>query len=226
MDERVLLMEDDLGIREIVAHGLTQAGFEVTPEGDGREALSRFNQGSFQMVIIDVMLPSLDGFEVCRQIRTDSQVPIVMLTAKTDTVDVVLGLEAGADDYITKPFEMPELIARVRAALRRTSQQVGHRKIEVADVLIDPASFKSWKRGMPLMLTPMEFRLLLELAKHPGQVLTREMLLDAVWGYEYAGDVRLVNMAIKRLREKVEENPRNPRLIETVRGIGYRLESG
>jgi two-component system response regulator MtrA len=223
MDERLLFVEDDTDIRDIVANALGQSGFRVTSEGDGRQALIRFRQNPFDVVLLDVMLPSLDGVEVCRHIRSESDVPIVMLTAKTDTIDVVLGLEAGADDYVTKPFEMPELLARVRAVLRRVTEGQPASAFTVRDLQIDPSAFRVSKAGTSLSLTAMEFRLLLELARHPGQVLTRELLLERVWNYKYSGDSRLVDMAIKRLRQKVEDDPSEPQLIQTVRGVGYSM---
>lgn len=226
MDERVLLLEDDPSIAEIAALGLREAGFRVTVSGDGRDALVRFRGDPFDVVVLDVMLPSLDGFEVCREIRRDSRVPIVMLTARTDTVDVVVGLESGADDYVTKPFEMPELVARVRAVLRRAAATPAEESIRVGGLEIDPSGFTVGKDGRALSLTATEFRLLLELARRPGQVFTREMLLDRVWNYDYLGDSRLVDVAVQRLRAKVEDDPRKPRLITTVRGVGYRLERG
>jgi two-component system response regulator MtrA len=224
MDERVLLVEDDASIRDIAAHGLKLSGFQVTTEGDGRNALILFRQKSFDLVVLDVMLPSLDGVEVCRQIRRESDVPIVMLTAKTDTVDVVVGLEAGADDYVTKPFEMPELVARIRAVLRRASDELGTSKMIVGFLEIDPAGFKVSKRGRLLTLTATELRLLVELAQHSGQVMTRDVLLERVWDYDHLGDSRVVDMAITRLRAKIEDDPSNPKLIRTVRSVGYRLD--
>ena len=170
------------------------------------------------------MLPSLDGFEVCREIRKQSQVPILMLTARSDTIDVVVGLESGADDYVTKPFEMAELVARARAVLRRSSVEPVETAIEVAGLRIDPAGFSVTKDGTPLALTATEFRLLLEMGRRPGQVFTREMLLERVWDYDYLGDSRLVDVAVQRLRAKIEDDPARPRLISTVRGVGYRLE--
>jgi len=225
MDEQILLVEDDPAISEITARGLTQAGFRVTPERDGRQALIRFRQGDFDLVVLDIMLPSLDGFEVCRQIRTDSQVPIIMLTAKTETVDVVVGLEAGADDYVTKPFEMPEVIARVRAILRRVTDEAGGASVlRLHDLEIDAAAHQVTKGGEPVALTSTEFKLLLVLARHEGQVMTRELLLELVWEYDYLGDSRVVDMAVKRLREKIENDPGSPQIIRTVRGVGYRFE--
>jgi two-component system response regulator MtrA len=170
------------------------------------------------------MLPSLDGFEVCREIRKQSRVPILMLTARNDTVDVVVGLESGADDYLTKPFEMPELVARVRAVLRRSTSQPEETTIQVGGLELDPTSFLARKDGQELSLTATEFRLLLEMARRPGQVFTREMLLDRVWNYDYLGDSRLVDVAIQRLRAKIEDDPAHPSVITTVRGVGYRLE--
>jgi two-component system response regulator MtrA len=226
VDERVLLVEDDASIREVAAMGLRQAGFRVTTAVDGRDGLMRALHEPVDVVILDVMLPSLDGFEVCREIRKQSRVPILMLTARNDTVDVVVGLESGADDYLTKPFEMPELVARVRAVLRRSTSQPEETTVDVGGLELDPASFIARKEGHELSLTATEFRLLLEMARRPGQVFTREMLLDRVWNYDYLGDSRLVDVAIQRLRAKVEDDPAHPRLITTVRGVGYRLERG
>jgi two-component system, OmpR family, response regulator MtrA len=224
MNERVLLVEDDPSIREVTTLGLKQAGFRVTTAGDGREGLLRSRDEAFDLVILDVMLPSLDGFEVCREIRKGSQVPILMLTARSDTIDVVVGLESGADDYVTKPFEMAELMARARAALRRTAAGPAETAIDVAGLEIDPAGFSVKKDGEAVSLTATEFRLLLEMARRPGQVFTRELLLDRVWNYDYLGDSRLVDVAVQRLRAKIEDDPSHPRLITTIRGVGYRLE--
>ena len=223
MDESILLVQDDVAIAELTAKGLEQAGFAVTKEQDGRQAVIRFRQGDFTLVVLDIMLPSLDGLEVCREIRRDTPAPIIMLTAKADPADIVLGLEAGADDYVTKPFEMPVLVARVRALLRRTSDDTTD-EIRVGGLEIDVPGHKAFKRGTLLELSATEFRLLLALAQRPGQVLTREVLLDIVWDYDYLGDSRVVDMAIKRLREKVEDEPSHPKTITTVRGVGYRLD--
>jgi two-component system, OmpR family, response regulator MtrA len=224
VEERLLLVEDDASIREIATLGLQRAGFRVTATWDGRDGLMRFRHDPFDLVILDVMLPSLDGFDVCREIRKESRVPIVMLTARTDTTDVVVGLELGADDYVTKPFELPELVARVRAVLRRASADLPEPVLSVGGLDIDPKGYSVRKRGSEVSLTATEFRLLFELARRPGQVLTREVLLERVWNYDYLGDSRLVDMAIQRLRAKVEDDPASPRLIKTVRGVGYRFE--
>jgi two-component system response regulator MtrA len=223
MNERILLVEDDASIREVAALGLEQAGFRVDGVGDGRDALVQFHHAPYDLVILDVMLPSLDGYEVCRQIRRESRVPIVMLSAKGDSVDVVVGLEVGADDYVRKPFELPELVARVRAAVRRAAEAPEEPVLRRGDLEIDPAAFAARRGGEELALTATEFRLLLELARRPGQVFTRELLLDRVWNYEYLGDSRLVDVAIQRLRAKVEDDPKEPKLIQTVRGVGYRF---
>jgi two-component system response regulator MtrA len=224
VDERVLLVEDDHAISEITARGLSQAGFEVTKEHDGRQSVVRFRNGDFDLVVLDVMLPSLDGLEVCRQMRALSPVPIIMLTAKAETMDVVVGLEAGADDYVTKPFEMPELVARARALLRRMGGSPDDERLVAGSLEIDVAGHKVFKSGEPLSVSATEFKLLVTLARHAGQVMTREMLLELVWDYGYLGDSRVVDMAIKRLREKVEDDPSEPSLIQTVRGVGYRIE--
>lgn len=226
MNERILLVEDDPSIREVTALGLSRAGFRVSTASDGREGLERARREPFDLVILDVLLPSLDGFEVCRELRKESGVPVLMLTAKTDTVDVVVGLESGADDYVTKPFEMAELVARVRALLRRGGAAPPERVLTVGELEIDPASFTVRKRGEPVSLTATEFRLLLEMARRPGQVFTRQLLLERVWSYDYLGDSRLVDVAVQRLRAKVEDDPSRPTLITTVRGVGYRLERG
>ena len=224
MDERILLVEDDSSIREVVALGLTRAGFRVTTAGDGREGLQRARHDPFELVLLDIMLPTLDGLEILRELRRETRIPVVMLTARTETTDVVVGLELGADDYVTKPFEMPELVARVRAVIRRASSVSEDPVLEVRDLRIDPAAFSARRGEDELDLTPTEFRLLQELAKAAGKVLTREALLSRVWNYDYLGDSRLVDVAVQRLRAKVEEDPANPTLIRTVRGVGYRLE--
>jgi two-component system response regulator MtrA len=227
MDERLLLVEDDASIREVAKLGLTQAGFHVTTAPDGREGLLHFRQAPFDLVILDVMLPVLDGYEVCRQIRAESRVPIIMLSAKSDTVDVVVGLELGADDYVTKPFEMAELVARARAAVRRATAVGDEEPVLVrGDLEIDPGAFVARRRGEEVSLSATEFRLLLELARRPGQVFTRELLLQRVWNYDYLGDSRLVDVAVQRLRAKVEDDPKEPRTIKTVRGVGYRFDAG
>jgi two-component system, OmpR family, response regulator MtrA len=225
MNERVLLIEDDASIREVAALGLGQAGFRVTSAPDGREGLLRFRRGGVDLVLLDVMLPQLDGYEVLREIRRESTVPIVMLSARSETVDVVVGLELGADDYVTKPFELVELVARVRAALRRATTEPAEAVLAAGGLEIDPSAFRVRKNGEELELTATEFRLLHELARRPGQVFTRELLLERVWNYEYLGDSRLVDVAVQRLRAKVEDDPKEPKLIRTVRGVGYRFEA-
>ena len=224
VDERLLLVEDDASIREIVSIGLKAAGFRVATAMDGRQGLASARSGGFDAVILDVMLPSLDGFEVCREIRKVSRVPIVMLTARTDLIDVVVGLESGADDYVKKPFELPELIARLRAVLRRAAAPAEDTQIAAGRLEIDPAGFTVRRDGIEVSLTATEFRLLVELARRPGQVFTRELLLQRVWDYEYLGESHLVDVAIQRLRAKVEDDPSHPALIKTVRGVGYRLD--
>ena len=226
MDERLLLIEDDASIREIVSIGLKAAGFRVVTAVDGRQGLASARSSGFDAVILDVMLPSLDGFEVCREIRKFSRIPVVMLTARTDLINVVVGLESGADDYVKKPFELPELTARLRAVLRRAAAPAAGEDslIAVGRLQIDPACFTVRRDGAELTLTATEFRLLVELAKRPGQVFTRELLLQRVWDYEYLGESHLVDVAIQRLRAKVEDDPSRPVLIKTVRGVGYRLD--
>jgi two-component system response regulator MtrA len=224
VDERLLLIEDDASIREIVSIGLKAAGFRIETAMDGRQGLATARSGRFDAVILDVMLPGIDGFEVCREIRKFSRVPVVMLTARTDLIDVVVGLESGADDYVKKPFELPELLARLRAVLRRAAAPAEVTLITVGRLEIDPGGFTVRRDGAELILTATEFRLLVELAKRPGQVFTRELLLQRVWDYEYLGESHLVDVAIARLRAKVEDDPSHPALIKTVRGVGYRLD--
>ena len=225
MDARILLVEDDPSIREVTALGLQAAGFEVLTAVDGVEGLARARTEHPDLVLLDVMLPRMDGLEVCREIRRDSTLPIVMLTARGDTIDVVVGLESGADDYVTKPFEMAVLVARVRAALRRRIREPatpGGDLVRLGPLRIDVAGRTVERDGTPVPLTRTEFDVLLELARRPGQVFTREQLLDGVWGYDFLGDSRLVDVAVGRLRAKVERDAAEPELIVTVRGVGYK----
>lgn len=205
--------------------GLRAAGFDVDTAADGEEGLARWRAGSPDLVLLDVMLPRLDGLEVCRAIRHESTTPVVMLTARSDTIDVVVGLESGADDYVRKPFEMRELVARVRAALRRQRTEPAAGEVaflRLGPLRIDTAGRTVDRDGTELALTRTEFDLLVELARHPGQVLSREVLLDRVWGYDYLGDSRLVDVAVGRLRVRIEHDPAAPELVLTVRGAGYK----
>ena len=223
MDARVLLVEDDRSIREMTAVGLRRAGFDVTTAAAGDEALAAVGAGRFDVLVLDVMLPGRDGFEVCREVRRTRSTPILMLTARADSHDIVTGLELGADDYVTKPFELPVLIARLRAVLRRGVAPEQPERRMVGDLEIDEAAFRARRAGRELTLTATEFRLLAQLAARPGQVYTRELLLEQVWGYDFLGDSRLVDVAVQRLRAKVDAEGLPP-LITTVRGVGYRLE--
>jgi two-component system, OmpR family, response regulator MtrA len=223
VNANILLVEDDASIREAVSLGLERDGFRVATAADGPAGLERFRRDGADLVLLDVMLPGLDGYEVCRAIRRESTVPIVMLTARGDTIDVVVGLESGADDYVRKPFEMPELIARIRAALRRRTEPPSTGSVlALSDVRVDLAGRTASRDGEDVPLTRTEFDLLSELARNAGQVLGRETLLDRVWGYDFLGDSRLVDVAIQRLRTKIERDPASPVLIVTVRGAGYK----
>jgi two-component system, OmpR family, response regulator MtrA len=223
----VLLVEDDASIRETTEMGLRAANFSVVTAVDGEDALAQFAARCPDVVVLDGMLPKLDGFDVCRAIRRTSSVPIVMLTARTDTIDVVVGLEAGADDYVAKPFDLRELVARIRAALRRGRPVADTRPVHrLADLLVDVAAHRVERDGVEIALTPIEFRLLTVLATRPAQVFTRDVLLDQVWDYPATGDTRLVDMAVQRLRAKLGDNPAQPRYVVTVRGVGYRAGSG
>lgn len=219
---RVLIVEDDAALAELIVLALASAEFRPTLRTDGQEGLRAALEGGFDLVLLDILLPGIDGLQVCRRVRSQSQVPIVMITAKADTRDVVTGLDCGADDYLPKPFEVQELLARVRAVMRRAALAPGP-VIEHGDLEICPAEATVRRRGEELALTATEFRLLLTLARAPRQVFSREALLREVWGYDYLGDSGMVTMAVKRLRDKVEDHPAHPRLIETVRGFGYRL---
>ena len=225
MGTRILTVEDDERIRTAVTMALEDEGWSVVETASGEDALARFTSEPTDVVLIDIMLPGMDGFELCRSIRRDSDVPIVMVTARADTHDVVAGLEAGADDYLTKPFAPKELSARIRALLRRIRPSApGFHRLVFGDLEIIPDEGKVTLAKEELHLTKTEFRLLVELASSPGKVFSREALLDRVWGYGYFGDGRLVDVHIRRLRMKVEVDPANPTHVVTVRGLGYRLQ--
>ncbi len=224
MGTRILTVEDDERIRTAVRLALEDEGWTVTEAGNGEDALVAFQQEPADVVLIDIMLPGIDGFDVCRSIRRASDVPIVMVTARADTHDVVAGLEAGADDYLTKPFAPKELSARIRALLRRartTDPAIAH--LTFGDLEIIPEEGVVLRDDREVHLTKTEFRLLVELASSPGRVFSREVLLERIWGYGYFGDGRLVDVHVRRLRMKVEPDPANPRHVVTVRGLGYKL---
>jgi two-component system response regulator MtrA len=225
---RVLVVDDDPALAEMLGIVLRGEGFEPAFVSDGDAALGAFRREKPDVVLLDLMLPGTDGIEVCRQIRAESGVPIVMLTAKGDTTDVVLGLESGADDYVVKPFKPKELIARVRARLRTHDGEAEQLTIGPEDdpVLIDVPGHSVVRDGTPIALTPLEFDLLVALARKPRQVFTREVLLEQVWGYRHAADTRLVNVHVQRLRAKVERDPEHPNVVLTVRGIGYKAGPG
>ena len=228
MSATILIVEDDASVREAATFVLERAGFEVSSVADGADAVAALAPGhSYDLVVLDLMLPSMSGFDVCREVRKTSGVPIVMLTARTDVSDVVAGLELGADDYVTKPFEPAELAARIRAVLRRSADEPGPTgEMRCRDIVVDETAFRAYRGGEELTLTTMEFRLLAELVRHAGAVLTRDVLLDRVWGYDYLGDSRLVDMALKRLRQKLGDAPGGTPYVSTVRGVGYRFERG
>ncbi len=221
-----MIVEDDERIRSSLRLALEDEGNDVTDVGSGEEAVASFGAEPADVVLIDLMLPGIDGFATCRELRRQSTVPIIMVTARTDTHDVVAGLEAGADDYVTKPFVAKELAARIRALLRRARADApddGGGVLAFGDVEIEPEAGVVRQAGAEVHCTRTEFRLLCELASHPGKVLSREHLLEQVWGYDYFGDGRLVDVHVRRLRTKVEPDPANPRYILTVRGMGYKL---
>jgi DNA-binding response OmpR family regulator len=219
----ILLVEDDASVREAVTMALEGDGHRVSTAAAGDEAIERWRQVRPDLVLLDVMLPVMDGFEVCRRIRAFDQVPIILLTARADPIDVVVGLESGADDYVTKPFETRVLLARVRAVLRRQSRRPEEQTMRFGDLAVDPLGMAVSHHGQEVKLSPTELKLLLELARRPGQVFTRALLLERVWEYSYLGDSRLVDVCVQRLRSKVEDDPANPTLIQTVRGVGYKL---
>jgi two-component system response regulator MtrA len=222
---RVLVVDDDPALAEMLGIVLRNEGFDPTFVADGEQAMDAFHEHRPDIVLLDLMLPGISGIDVCRAIRTESGLPIVMLTAKTDTVDVVLGLESGADDYVVKPFKPKELVARIRARLRRSEEAppeqlvIGPRHNQVT---IDVPAHTVSRNGHEVRLTPLEFDLLVSLARKPRQVFTREVLLEQVWGYRHSADTRLVNVHVQRLRAKIEQDPEHPEVILTVRGVGYK----
>jgi DNA-binding response OmpR family regulator len=226
---RIVFVEDDAVIRRATADYLSRNGFEVVAAPDGEKGLAAWRAEQPDLCLLDVMLPGLDGVQLCREIRRESQIPIVFLSARSDAISVVLGLEAGADDYVEKPFEPAVLAARLRAALRRSSAQAADGGDDVPPIErigaleLDRAGYGVSRDGEPLSLTPTEYRLLVELADNAGIALDRATLLERVWGYGWAGDTRLVDVHIQRLRAKIEDDPSAPEMVQTVRGVGYKL---
>jgi two-component system response regulator MtrA len=224
MNPRILVVDDDQALSEMIGIVLRSEGFELEFSADGTDALEAFQSTRPDLVLLDVMLPGIDGIEVCRRIRAESGTPIIMLTARGDTSDVVVGLESGADDYVVKPFNPKELVARIRTRLRPVASDAT--VLTVGDVTVDVPGHEVRRGDAPISLTPLEFDLLRALAEKPNQVFTREMLLEQVWGYHYKADTRLVNVHVQRLRAKIEHDPDNPRIVTTVRGVGYRAGAG
>ncbi|MBD1379837.1 response regulator YycF [Metabacillus arenae] len=230
MEKRILVVDDEKPIADILEFNLKKEGYEVHCAYDGNEAIDMVDEIKPDLILLDIMLPNRDGMEVCREIRKTYDIPIIMLTAKDSEIDKVLGLELGADDYVTKPFSTRELLARVKANLRRQQTQgieepSDTNEIHIGSLVIHPDAYVVSKRGETIELTHREFELLHYLAKHIGQVMTREHLLQTVWGYDYFGDVRTVDVTVRRLREKIEDNPSHPTWIVTRRGVGYYLRN-
>jgi two-component system, OmpR family, response regulator VicR len=230
--KKILVVDDEKPIADILQFNLKKEGYEVVCAHDGNEALRKVEEFQPDLILLDIMLPQRDGMEVCREVRKKYEIPIIMLTAKDSEIDKVLGLELGADDYVTKPFSTRELIARVKANLRRHQQVISimdmeqeSNEIAVGSLIIHPDAYVVSKRGETIELTHREFELLHYLAKHIGQVMTREHLLQTVWGYDYYGDVRTVDVTVRRLREKIEDSPSHPTWIVTRRGVGYYLRN-
>lgn len=221
MTSRILVVDDDTALAEMIGIVLRTEGFQTVFCADGAEAVDAFRSSRPDLILLDVMLPGIDGIEVCRRVRAESGVPIIMLTARADTSDVVVGLEAGADDYIVKPFNPKELVARIRTRLRPVATETAE-VLRVGDLAVDVAAHEVRRDADVIALTPLEFELLVALASKPQQVFSREMLLEQVWGYHYKADTRLVNVHVQRLRAKVEIDPDNPKIVTTVRGVGYR----
>ncbi|AOM82265.1 response regulator transcription factor [Salisediminibacterium beveridgei] len=232
MSQRILIVDDEESILTLLQYNLDQAGFETVTATDGKIAFELASEKDFDLIVLDLMLPEMDGLEVCKSLRQlKIATPILMLTAKDEEFDKVLGLELGADDYLTKPFSPREVTARVRAILRRSAvapakkdDEQENTKIILGDVHIFPENYEIFLHGEALELTPKEFELLMYLTNHPGRVLTRDQLLNAVWNYEFVGDTRIVDVHISHLREKIEPNTKKPVYIKTVRGLGYKLE--
>jgi DNA-binding response OmpR family regulator len=219
---KLLLVEDDQTLLDTLSFNLRREGYEVVRASDGITALNLAREEKPELIVLDVMLPEMDGLSVCRTLRRESNVPIVLLTARGGEVDRIVGLDSGADDYIVKPFALGELYARLRAVMRRGGHDTTV-KIESGDIVLDLVGHRAWRDRTSLNLTPKEFDLLAELIRHKGAVLTRDLLLQRIWGYEFSGDTRTVDVHIRGLREKVETDPANPSRIETVRGLGYRF---
>ncbi len=228
--KQILVVEDDKPISDIVKFNLENEGYEVVCAYDGQEALDKVEADAPDLILLDLMLPKVDGLEVAREVRKTHDMPIIIVSAKDQEIDKVLGLELGADDYITKPFSNRELVARVKANLRRSNataqaaeEEDENQDIPIGDLIIHPAQYNATKFGEELDLTHREYELLLYLAQHVGEVMTREDLLETVWGYDYFGDVRTVDVTVRRLREKIEDNPSHPNYLITRRGVGYYL---
>ncbi|MDI6617664.1 MAG: response regulator transcription factor [Clostridiales bacterium] len=225
--ENILVVDDEVHIVELVKYNLENNGFKVFTAYEGREAINIAETKNINLVILDLMLPDIDGLEVCKTLKrkdTTSNIPIIMLTAKSEELDKIVGLELGADDYITKPFSVRELMARVRAILRRAASEVkGNEVLRIGQLTIDNTKHEVLKNGKSIDLTLKEFELLYLLIKNKGKVLTRDSLLDRVWGYEYYGETRTVDVHVRHLRQKIEDDDKNPKYIETIRGIGYRF---
>jgi DNA-binding response OmpR family regulator len=236
MPDKILVVEDELSLQETLVYNLERQGYEVKAVGDGKVALDAARRIHPDLILLDVMLPSMDGFEVCRILRQEMATPVIILTAREDEIDRVVGLEVGADDYMTKPFSMRELIARVKAMLRRVRlirEEMGSQAaseppvahtITYGNLMIDPGRHEAYLNGQAVALKPKEYELLVFMAQHRGQALSREFILERVWGWEYTGDSRTVDVHIRWLREKIEVDPTNPQRLVTVRGTGYRFE--